>query len=109
DPIRENGHTWSSDAALTLARPTITMLASPGPVAQLGERYNRTVEVRGSNPLRSMPDSGGMESGDSIQSAAFSFHRVGATPSRHCTRGSRRFNVDSRDCGSAPALRYGIV
>ena len=24
-----------------------------GPVAQLGERYNRTVEVRGSNPLRS--------------------------------------------------------
>jgi hypothetical protein len=24
-----------------------------GPVAQLGERYNRTVEVRGSSPLRS--------------------------------------------------------
>ncbi len=26
---------------------------SPGAVAQLGERYNRTVEVRGSNPLSS--------------------------------------------------------
>lgn len=26
-----------------------------GPVAQLGERYNRTVEVKGSNPFRSTP------------------------------------------------------
>ena len=26
----------------------------PGPVAQLGERYNRTVEVRSSNLLRSI-------------------------------------------------------
>ena len=26
-----------------------------GPVAQLGERYNRTVEVKGSNPFRSIP------------------------------------------------------
>lgn len=30
------------------------ILARGGPVAQLGERYNRTVEVRGSNPLRSI-------------------------------------------------------
>ena len=29
------------------------MPPSNGLVAQLGERYNRTVEVRGSNPLRS--------------------------------------------------------
>ena len=28
--------------------------ALSGPVAQLGERYNRTVEVRGSSPLRSI-------------------------------------------------------
>ena len=25
-----------------------------GPVAQLGERYNRTVEAKGSNPFRSI-------------------------------------------------------
>jgi hypothetical protein len=29
------------------------IVASSGAVAQMGERYNRTVEVRGSNPLSS--------------------------------------------------------
>jgi hypothetical protein len=29
------------------------IVASDGAVAQMGERYNRTVEVRGSNPLSS--------------------------------------------------------
>ena len=38
---------------LTSFVPTGIMPPVCGAVAQLGERYNRTVEVRGSNPLSS--------------------------------------------------------
>ena len=36
----------------------------PGAVAQLGERHNRTVEVRGSNPLSSINRTGKGDDGE---------------------------------------------
>ncbi len=38
---------------LTMGLAWATIPFALGPVAQLGERYNRTVEAKGSNPFRS--------------------------------------------------------
>ena len=40
---------------LTLGRVLDILSTARGAVAQLGERYNRTVEARGSSPLSSTP------------------------------------------------------
>ncbi len=43
-----------SDPPLTTTYRWGSILDASGPVAQLGERYNRTVEAKGSNPFRSI-------------------------------------------------------
>jgi hypothetical protein len=48
------GQINNADEILTSILPWANISFASGPVAQLGERYNRTVEVRSSNLLRSM-------------------------------------------------------
>ena len=54
-PVRDKGKEWGGERPLLDSPQALSynLQTRPGPVAQLGARFNRTEEVAGSNPARS--------------------------------------------------------